>query len=68
MYLTRAILRLSLLAVIATGCGTLPNSITIDLGSDAPDVNAIVQATFQALTIRRRESGLRSRSRNRTAI
>jgi hypothetical protein len=38
------------LALVAAGCGALPDSITIDFGNGTPDVNAIVQATFQSMT------------------
>jgi hypothetical protein len=50
MSMPRILLRLLVLAAAATGCSALPDSITTDLGSSDPQVDAIVQATFQSMT------------------
>jgi hypothetical protein len=50
MRIIKALSLLSLLAVLATGCGPLPDNITINIVVPTQDVNQIVQATFQAMT------------------
>lgn len=50
MPILRALVRVLLLAVLASACGTIPSSITINLEDNTQDVAAIVQATFQAMT------------------
>lgn len=50
MSILRILARLGVLAFVAAGCGALPSSITIDFGGSTPDVNSIVQATFQSMT------------------
>ncbi|MFH1186532.1 MAG: hypothetical protein V1755_16090 [Chloroflexota bacterium] len=42
--------RIGLLAVLAAGCGPIPSSITINLADNTQGVEAIVQATIQAMT------------------
>jgi hypothetical protein len=46
----QVVIVLSLLALLTTYCGPLPNNITINIDEPTQDVNQIVQATFQALT------------------
>ena len=44
------VLRLCLLAVLLAGCSALPDSVTVDFWDSTPNVDLIVQATFQAMT------------------
>jgi hypothetical protein len=41
---------LPLLLLLAAGCGTIPDNITINVVAPTEDVGKIVQATFQAMT------------------
>lgn len=50
MEFMRASILRCLVIILGAGCGPIPSSITINLDDNNPDVNAVVAATFQAMT------------------